>query len=80
MTDTWTIEELLKEREIRSEAWSTLLEAVQNINDSRHIDEATNNLETYQKTLDSVTAVSNVIVLSSALLIEIIKRWKNGGN
>lgn len=44
------------------------------------MDEITNNLENYQKAADNVTAVSNVIVLSSVLLIEIIKRWKKGGN
>ena len=79
VVDTWTIEELLKDREVRVEAWNTLLEAVQSINDTNNIDELKNNLENYQKAEDNITAVSNVIVLSFALLIEIVKRWKKGG-
>ena len=76
IVDTWSIEDLLNERDIRSEAWNTLLEAFLTINDSQFSEYENNKLDLCDSAANGITATSNTILLSAALIIEMIKNYK----
>ena len=73
---SWTVEDILEEREIRAKAWDELLDAVQIIDDAR-FQTIDNSLEYTKVASESIGSFIQVAAISTALVLEVIKSYKN---